>query len=140
MQLIHHVVVREGGVCVFAGIGERSREGNELWREMAQLGVLKRSVLVFGQMNEAPGARFRVGLSALTIAEHFRDAEKTDVLFLVDNVFRFVQAGCEVSGLLGRMPSRVGYQPTRLSPLSSLERPFKTSFDERVADGFHCLT
>lgn len=121
MELIHNVVVREGGVCVFAGIGERSREGNELWREMAQLGVLKRSVLVFGQMNEAPGARFRVGLSALTIAEHFRDAEKTDVLFLVDNVFRFVQAGCEVSGLLGRMPSRVGYQPTLATEVAELE-------------------
>jgi len=121
MELIHNVVVREGGICVFAGIGERSREGNELWREMAQLGVLQRSVLVFGQMNEAPGARFRVGLSALTIAEHFRDAEKTDVLFLVDNVFRFVQAGCEVSGLLGRMPSRVGYQPTLATEIAELE-------------------
>ncbi len=131
MELIHNVVAREGesettenkprGVCVFAGVGERSREGHELYQEMAASGVLARSVLVFGQMHEAPGARFRTALSALTVAEWFRDEAKTDVLLLVDNVFRFVQAGAEVSGLLGRMPARVGYQPTLASEVAELE-------------------
>ncbi len=129
MELVHNVVSQAGGVCVFAGIGERSREGHELWREMEESGVLARSVLVFGQMNEAPGARFRVGLSALTMAEHFRDETEHDVIFLVDNIFRFVQAGAEVSALLGRMPSRVGYQPTLASELAELE--------ERIASTRH---
>jgi len=121
MELVHNVITQAGGVCVFAGVGERSREGNELWREMGESGVLSRSVLVFGQMNEAPGARLRVGLSALTMAEHFRDRLERDVIFLVDNVFRFVQAGSEVSALLGRMPSRVGYQPTLDTEVAELE-------------------
>jgi F-type H+-transporting ATPase subunit beta len=121
MELIHAMVARYEGVSVFAGIGERSREGHELLSDMAASGVLDRTVLVFGQMNEPPGARWRVGLSALTIAEYFRDVERRDVLLLMDNVFRFVQAGSEVSGLLGRPPSRVGYQPTLASEVASLQ-------------------
>jgi len=121
MELVHNVIAGDRGVCVFAGVGERSREGNELWREMRESGVLSRSVLCFGQMNEAPGARFRVALSALAMAEHFRDQTEHDVIFLVDNVFRFVQAGSEVSALLGRMPSRVGYQPTLASEVAELQ-------------------
>jgi F-type H+-transporting ATPase subunit beta len=112
MELIHAMVRSYQGISVFAGIGERSREGHELLTEMRRSGVLGRSVLVYGQMNEPPGARWRVGLTALTIAEFFRDRERQNVLLLMDNVFRFVQAGSEVSGLLGRLPSRVGYQPT----------------------------
>jgi len=109
MELIHAMVQRYQGISVFAGIGERSREGHELLSDMRDSGVLARTVLMFGQMNEPPGARWRVGLSALTIAEYFRDERQQDVLLLMDNVFRFVQAGSEVSGLLGRLPSRVGY-------------------------------
>jgi F-type H+-transporting ATPase subunit beta len=109
------------GVAVFAGVGERTREGNDLWLEMQQTGVLPHCILVFGQMNDSPGSRFRVALAALTMAEYFRDAEKSDVIFLVDNVFRYVQAGCEVSGLLGRLPSEVGYQPTLADDLAALE-------------------
>ncbi len=112
MELIHAMVERYQGISVFAGIGERSREGHELWTDMRESGVLPRTALVFGQMNEPPGARWRAGLTALTIAEYFRDARHQNVLLLIDNVFRFVQAGAEVSGLLGRLPSRVGYQPT----------------------------
>jgi F-type H+-transporting ATPase subunit beta len=115
MELINAMVARYEGVSVFAGIGERSREGHELLTDMRGSGVIDKTVLVFGQMNEPPGARWRVGLTALTIAEHFRDEQKRNVLLLMDNVFRFVQAGSEVSGLLGRMPSRVGYQPTLAS-------------------------
>jgi F-type H+-transporting ATPase subunit beta len=108
-------------VAVFAGIGERSREGLELWEELRTRGVLDRSVLVFGQMKEPPGARFLIGRAALSVAEYFRDEERRDVLFVVDNVYRHVQAGMEVSGLLGRMPSRVGYQPTLAADLADLE-------------------
>ncbi|MFO0619980.1 MAG: F0F1 ATP synthase subunit beta [Polyangia bacterium] len=121
MELIRATVQTHGGVSVFAGIGERSREGNELWLDMQQSGVLKNTTLVFGQMNEPPGARWRVGLTALTISEFFRDERKRDVLLLIDNVFRFIQAGGEVSGLLGRLPSRVGYQPTMATEVAEFE-------------------
>jgi F-type H+-transporting ATPase subunit beta len=120
-EFIHNAVEQLSGVAVFAGIGERSREGLELWEELQRRSVLDRSVLVFGQMKEPPGARFLVGLAALAVAEHFRDEEGRDVLFVVDNVYRHVQAGMEVSGLLGRMPSRVGYQPTLAADLAELE-------------------
>ena len=121
MELIHTMVERYSGTSVFAGIGERTREGHELLTEMRRSGVLDRTTLVFGQMNEPPGSRWRVGLTALTIAEHFRDAMRRDVLLLMDNVFRFVQAGSEISGLLGRLPSRVGYQPTLATEVAELE-------------------
>ena len=111
-ELIRNIAMEHGGVSVFTGIGERTREGNELWLEMKQSGVLEKTALVFGQMGEMPGARLRVGLSGLTMAEYFRDEEKKDVLLFIDNIFRFVQAGSEVSAFLGRMPSAVGYQPT----------------------------
>lgn len=124
-ELIHTMSHDRGGVAVFAGVGERSREGNDLWLEMQQTGVIGHSVLLFGQMNDAPGSRFRVALSALTMAEYFRDVEKRDVMFLVDNVFRYIQAGAEVSGLLGRLPSEVGYQPTLADDLAA--------FEERIA-------
>jgi F-type H+-transporting ATPase subunit beta len=120
-ELIRTTVSRHGGVCVFAGVGERTREGNDLWLEMGQTGVLDHSVLLFGQMNAPPGARFRVALSAITMAEYFRDRQKTEVMFLVDNIFRYVQAGSEVSGLLGRLPSAVGYQPTLADDMATLE-------------------
>jgi len=120
-EFIHNAVEVLKGVTVFAGIGERSREGVELMDELARRGVLDRSVLIFGQMNETPGARFLVGLAALSAAEYFRDVEGRDVLFVIDNVYRHVQAGMEVSGLLGRMPSRVGYQPTLAADLAELE-------------------
>ena len=120
MELIHAMVESYQGISVFAGIGERSREGHELLTEMRRSGVLDRSVLVYGQMNEPPGARWRVGLTALTIAEYFRDQKRQNVLLLMDNVFRFVQAGSEVSGLLGRLPSRVGYQPTLATEVAAL--------------------
>jgi F-type H+-transporting ATPase subunit beta len=121
MELIHNTVSKHEGVSLFCGIGERCREGEELYRELAQTGELKNTVLVFGQMNEPPGARFRVGHAALTMAEYFRDDERQDVLLLVDNVFRFIQAGSEVSGLMGRLPSRLGYQPTLGTELAELE-------------------
>jgi F-type H+-transporting ATPase subunit beta len=121
MELIRTAVERQQGVSVFAGVGERSREGHELLLELRSSGILERTALVFGQMNEPPGARWRVGLSAITIAESFRDEEHHDVLLLVDNVFRFVQAGSEVSGLLGRLPSRVGYQPTLATEIAELQ-------------------
>ena len=111
-ELIHNVAMEHGGYSVFTGVGERSREGNDLWREMAHSGVADKTALVFGQMNEAPGVRMRVALSGLTMAEYFRDQAHKDVLLFIDNIFRFVQAGSEVSTLLGRMPSAVGYQPT----------------------------
>ena len=120
-EFIHNAVENLRGVAVFAGIGERSREGVELWEELDRRGVLPRTVLVFGQMKEPPGARFLVGLAALSVAEHFRDTVGRDVLFVVDNVYRHVQAGMEVSGLLGRLPSRVGYQPTLAADLAALE-------------------
>ena len=121
MELIHAMVQRYQGISVFAGVGERSREGHELLTDMRESGVLARTVLMFGQMNEPPGARWRVGLSALTVAEYFRDERHQDVLLLMDNVFRFVQAGSEVSGLLGRLPSRVGYQPTLATEVAALQ-------------------
>jgi F-type H+/Na+-transporting ATPase subunit beta len=120
MELIHAMVKSYRGISVFAGVGERSREGHELLSEMRRSGVLDRSVLVYGQMSEPPGARWRVGLTALTIAEYFRDQKRKNVLLLIDNVFRFVQAGSEVSGLLGRLPSRVGYQPTLDTEVAAL--------------------
>jgi F-type H+-transporting ATPase subunit beta len=120
MELIHAMVKSYQGISVFAGIGERSREGHELLTEMRRSGVLAHSVLIYGQMNEPPGARWRVGLTALTIAEYFRDERRQNVLLLIDNVFRFVQAGSEVSGLLGRLPSRIGYQPTLATEVASL--------------------
>lgn len=120
-ELIRGTSRRDGGVSVFAGVGERTREGNDLWLEMQQTGTLDHAILLFGQMNDAPGSRFRVALSALTMAEYFRDVQKTEVLFLVDNIFRYVQAGSEVSGLLGRLPSEVGYQPTLADDLAALE-------------------
>ena len=121
MELIHNVVARYGGVSLFCGIGERCREGEELYREMEGAGILGNTVLVFGQMNEPPGARFRVGHSALTMAEYFRDDTRQDVFVLIDNIFRFIQAGMEVSGLLGQIPSRLGYQPTLATELAQLE-------------------
>lgn len=121
MELIRTTVQSYSGISVFAGIGERTREGHELWLELKQSGVLSDTALVFGQMNEPPGARWRVGMTALAIAEHFRDEMQRDVLLLMDNVFRFAQAGGEVSGLLGRMPSRLGYQPTLASEIAELE-------------------
>lgn len=120
-EMIHNVAGAHHGVSIFCGIGERSREGEELYREMKQTGVLPNMVMVFGQMNEPPGSRFRVGHAALTMAEYFRDDEHQDVLLLIDNIFRFIQAGSEVSGLMGQMPSRLGYQPTMETELSQLE-------------------
>ncbi len=127
MELIRTIASEHGGVSVFGGIGERTREGNELWLELKESGVMDKTALVFGQMNEPPGARFRVGLSALTMAEYFRDAERKDVLLFLDNVFRFVQAGSEVSTLLGRMPSAVGYQPTLAAEVAQLEERIATT-------------
>jgi F-type H+/Na+-transporting ATPase subunit beta len=121
MELIRTIAAEHGGVSVFAGIGERTREGNELWLELNESGVVKNSALVFGQMNESPGARLRIGLSALTMAEYFRDEERKDVLLFIDNVFRYIQAGSEVSTLLGRMPSAVGYQPNLATEVAQLE-------------------
>src|SRR5258707_962038 len=128
MELINNIAMKHGGVSVFGGVGERTREGNDLWLEFKESGVINvedpsksRAALVYGQMTEPPGARLRVGLSALTVAEYFRDAEGKDVLLFIDNVFRFTQAGSEVSALLGRMPSAVGYQPTLLSEMGQMQ-------------------
>src|SRR5438876_4835548 len=128
MELIHNIALKHGGVSVFGGVGERTREGNDLWVEFQESGVIdvndpskSRAALVYGQMTEPPGARLRVGLSALTVAEYFRDAEGKDVLLFIDNIFRFTQAGSEVSALLGRMPSAVGYQPTLLTEMGVLQ-------------------
>ncbi|MDZ4667748.1 MAG: F0F1 ATP synthase subunit beta [bacterium] len=120
-EMIHNMVGQNKGVSMFCGIGERCREGQELYQEMKEAGVLKNMVMMFGQMNEPPGARFRVGHAALTMAEYFRDDEQRDVLLLMDNIFRFIQAGMEVSGLMGQMPSRLGYQPTMGTELAKLE-------------------
>jgi F-type H+-transporting ATPase subunit beta len=120
-EFIHNAVQTQQGVTVFAGIGERSREGLELWEELGRRGVLNRTAMIFGQMKEPPGARFLIGLAALTIAEYFRDDLHKDVLFVVDNLYRHVQAGMEVSGVLGRLPSRVGYQPTLAADLAAIE-------------------
>jgi F-type H+-transporting ATPase subunit beta len=124
-EMIHNMVGQHAGVSIFCGIGERCREGEELYREMKEAGVLENMVMIFGQMNEPPGARFRVGHAALSMAEYFRDDEHRDVLLLVDNIFRFIQAGMEVSGLMGQMPARLGYQPTMGTELSQ--------FEERIA-------
>ncbi|MDQ5984832.1 MAG: ATP synthase subunit beta [Syntrophus sp. SKADARSKE-3] len=120
-EMIHNMVGRHEGMSIFCGIGERCREGEELYREMVEAGVMPNTVMVFGQMNEPPGARFRVGQSALTMAEYFRDDQRQDVLLLIDNIFRFIQAGSEVSGLMGLLPSRLGYQPTLATDLAELE-------------------
>ncbi|HEX7674467.1 MAG TPA: F0F1 ATP synthase subunit beta [Bdellovibrio sp.] len=120
-ELIRNIATEHGGFSVFAGVGERTREGNDLWQEMKQSGVLAKTSLVFGQMNEPPGARARVALTGLTVAEYFRDVENQDVLFFVDNIFRFTQAGAEVSALLGRIPSAVGYQPTLATEMGALQ-------------------
>jgi len=120
-ELIHNVATQHGGYSIFTGVGERSREGNDLWREMNESGVSSKTALVFGQMNESPGVRMRVALSGLTMAEYFRDVEHKNVLLFIDNIFRFVQAGSEVSTLLGRMPSAVGYQPTLASEMGELQ-------------------
>lgn len=120
-ELIHNVAMEHGGYSIFTGVGERSREGNDLWKEMRESGVSDKTALVFGQMNEAPGVRMRVALSGLTMAEYFRDRENKDVLLFIDNIFRFVQAGSEVSTLLGRMPSAVGYQPTLAEEMGALQ-------------------
>ncbi|MFA7075665.1 MAG: F0F1 ATP synthase subunit beta [Candidatus Izemoplasmatales bacterium] len=120
-ELINNVAQEHGGISVFAGVGERTREGNDLYHEMTESGVIKKTAMVFGQMNEPPGARMRVGLSGLTMAEHFRDVEHQDVLLFIDNIFRFTQAGSEVSALLGRMPSAVGYQPTLATDMGLLQ-------------------
>lgn len=125
-EVIHNMLRQYEGVSIFCGIGERSREGEELYRDIQEANVLDQTVLVFGQMNEPPGARLRVGHAALTMAEYFRDSERQDVLLLIDNIFRFIQAGAEVSGLMGRMPSRLGYQPTLSTELSA--------FEERIAN------
>jgi F-type H+-transporting ATPase subunit beta len=121
MELINNVAKQHGGISVFTGVGERTREGNDLYNEMTESGVLKKTALVYGQMNEPPGARMRVGLSGLTMAEYFRDREHQDVLLFIDNIFRFTQAGSEVSALLGRMPSAVGYQPTLATEMGALQ-------------------
>ena len=121
MELIHNVATAHGGLSVFTGVGERTREGNDLYNEMKESGVIDKTALVYGQMNEPPGARMRVGLSGLTMAEYFRDEKKQDVLLFIDNIFRFTQAGSEVSALLGRMPSAVGYQPTLATDIGELQ-------------------
>jgi F-type H+/Na+-transporting ATPase subunit beta len=120
-ELIRNIATEHGGYSVFAGVGERTREGNDLWREMKESGVIEKTALVFGQMNEPPGARARVALTGLTVAEYFRDVENQDVLFFVDNIFRFTQAGSEVSALLGRIPSAVGYQPTLSTEMGAMQ-------------------
>ena len=120
-ELITNIATEHGGFSVFAGVGERTREGNDLWLEMTESGVISKTAMVFGQMNEPPGARLRVALSGLTIAEYFRDVEGQDVLLFIDNIFRFTQAGSEVSALLGRIPSAVGYQPTLSTEMGALQ-------------------
>ena len=121
MELIHNIAVHHGGISVFSGVGERTREGNDLWLEMKESGVLNKTALIYGQMTEPPGSRLRVGLTGLTVAEYFRDEEGQDVLLFIDNIFRFTQAGSEVSALLGRMPSAVGYQPTLGTEMGQLQ-------------------
>jgi F-type H+/Na+-transporting ATPase subunit beta len=127
LELINNVAKQHGGYSVFGGVGERTREGNDLWIEMKESGVIEKAALVYGQMNEPPGARARVGLTALTVAEHFRDKEGKDVILFIDNIFRFTQANSEVSALLGRMPSAVGYQPTLATDLGELEERITTT-------------
>jgi F-type H+-transporting ATPase subunit beta len=127
MELINNVAKQHGGYSVFGGVGERTREGNDLWEEMKESGVIDKAALVYGQMNEPPGARARVGLTALTVAEYFRDSQGKDVLLFIDNIFRFTQANSEVSALLGRMPSAVGYQPTLATDLGILQERITTT-------------
>lgn len=131
-ELIHNIATESGGYSIFTGVGERSREGNDLWNEMKESGVLDKTALVFGQMNESPGARMRVAETGLTMAEYFRDVKKQDVLLFIDNIFRFVQAGSEVSALLGRMPSAVGYQPTLANDLGELQERIASTKDGSV--------
>ena len=131
-ELIHNIAMEQGGYSVFTGVGERSREGNDLWNEMRESGVADKTALVFGQMNESPGVRMRVALSGLTMAEHFRDEDHKDVLLFIDNIFRFVQAGSEVSTLLGRMPSAVGYQPTLAGEMGQLQERITSTKDGSV--------
>ncbi|HSJ08238.1 MAG TPA: F0F1 ATP synthase subunit beta, partial [Longimicrobiales bacterium] len=132
MELINNIAMEHGGRSVFCGVGERTREGNDLWLEMKESGVISSTALVYGQMNEPPGARQRVGLSGLTIAEYFRDVEKQDVLLFIDNIFRFTQAGSEVSALLGRMPSAVGYQPTLGTEMGELQERITSTRDGSI--------
>ena len=132
MELIHNIAQEHSGVPVFGGVGERTREGNDLWNEMKESGVLDKVALIYGQMNEPPGARMRVGLSALTAAEYFRDFSKQDVLLFIDNIFRFTQAGSEVSALLGRMPSAVGYQPTLATEMGELQERITSTKDGSI--------
>jgi F-type H+-transporting ATPase subunit beta len=131
-ELINNLAQEHGGLSAFCGVGERSREGNDLWLEMKESGVIDKTMLVFGQMNEPPGARMRVALSGLTMAEYFRDVEGQDVLLFIDNIFRFVQAGSEVSALLGRMPSQVGYQPTLETEMGQLQERITSTRDGSV--------
>ena len=131
-ELIHNVAMEHGGYSIFTGVGERSREGNDLWNEMKESGVIEKTALVFGQMNESPGVRMRVALSGLTMAEYFREQEHRDVLLFIDNIFRFVQAGSEVSTLLGRMPSAVGYQPTLAEEMGALQERIASTHDGSV--------
>ena len=131
-ELIHNIATEHGGYSVFTGVGERTREGNDLWLEMNESGVINKTAMVFGQMNEPPGARLRVGLSGLTIAEYFRDVSKKDVLLFIDNIFRFTQAGSEVSALLGRMPSAVGYQPNLATEMGALQERIASTKDGSV--------
>ena len=121
MEMIHRIAMHHGGFSVFAGVGERTREGNDLWLDMKESGVIEKAALIYGQMTEPPGARLRVGLTGLTVAEYFRDEEHQDVLLFIDNIFRFTQAGSEVSALLGRMPSAVGYQPNLATEMGELQ-------------------
>lgn len=131
-ELIHNIAKQHGGVSVFAGVGERTREGNDLWHEFKESNVIDKVALIYGQMNEPPGARMRVALSALTVAEYFRDEQKQDVLLFVDNIFRFTQAGSEVSALLGRMPSAVGYQPTLATEMGALQERITSTKDGSI--------
>lgn len=131
-ELIHNIALERDGISVFAGVGERTREGNDLYMEMSDSGVINKTALVFGQMNEPPGARMRVALTGLTMAEHFRDKKKQDVLLFIDNIFRFVQAGSEVSALLGRMPSAVGYQPTLATDMGRLQERITSTKDGSI--------
>jgi F-type H+-transporting ATPase subunit beta len=138
MEMVHNIAMQHGGISVFAGVGERTREGNDLYHEMKDSGVLPKAALIYGQMTEPPGARARVALSALTAAEYFRDEEGQDVLIFIDNIFRFTQAGSEVSALLGRMPSAVGYQPTLAVDLGELQERI-TSTDKGSITAVQCV-
>ena len=131
-ELINNIAQEHGGISVFAGVGERTREGNDLYHEMSDSGVINKTAMVFGQMNEPPGARLRVALTGLTMAEYFRDEEGRDVLLFIDNIFRFTQAGSEVSALLGRMPSAVGYQPTLATEMGQLQERITSTKKDRL--------